>query len=369
MSKVKFLDGLRGICCFIVLIDHSINTLKQDIRFTDMPGIDGYIRKIIALSPLNIIYSGISSVCIFFILSGFVLSIKYNKTRDDRLLFEGAIKRYPRLMIPVLSSMIFMYLTFLISNSLSGTTFNLPFLSAIYQGLYLSAFTHTPLDNYPLWSISFEMLGSLLLFSALSLFSRENKKTLLMLALFVFLYFSNSFYCLFVAGSLFCIHKESKYLNPNKVTKLIIFIAGIFIISTPLPRPDVQLYSGLYSYLKITKGIPYRELYDFLMMTGSIMIFYAIINSKIAERILSMRSILFLGKISFPLYLTHATILTIASSIYFLYGIEQSMINYLVTMLLVIPVCVTVSLVFERFIDAPAVRLSSKIANAIMVRK
>ena len=42
-------------------------------------------------------------VDIFFILSGFVLTIGYFKKRDVKAIIGGTVKRYARLLIPVLA--------------------------------------------------------------------------------------------------------------------------------------------------------------------------------------------------------------------------------------------------------------------------
>lgn len=65
MKKIGYLEGLRGMCCFIVILDHCINTFKPDLRYTGLSDAGGLIRKLIALTPLNLIYSGIAPVCIF----------------------------------------------------------------------------------------------------------------------------------------------------------------------------------------------------------------------------------------------------------------------------------------------------------------
>ena len=65
MKKIDYLEGLRGMCCFIVLIDHCVNSFKPDLRFTSLTSFGGEIRRIIGWGPLNLIYSGIAPVCIF----------------------------------------------------------------------------------------------------------------------------------------------------------------------------------------------------------------------------------------------------------------------------------------------------------------
>lgn len=63
--NLGYLDGLRGVLCFLVLIEHCINFYKPDLRFTELSGTPGLIRRIIISSPLNIIYNGDMAVYMF----------------------------------------------------------------------------------------------------------------------------------------------------------------------------------------------------------------------------------------------------------------------------------------------------------------
>ena len=133
IGNTGYLDGLRGICCLLVVIDHCIGTFKPDLRWTGLDGIGGIIRRIVQLSPLNIVYNGSVSVYIFFILSGYVLSIKFFKHKDSRIVLDGVIKRIPRLMLPVLSSMIFMYLVYSLSSAFLDSSHNPSVWGYIYD--------------------------------------------------------------------------------------------------------------------------------------------------------------------------------------------------------------------------------------------
>lgn len=66
-ERIDFLDGLRGIACLLVMFHHSFKSL---------------IKLILEKINLDEIYYYTSSISqsgveIFFILSGFVLSIKF----------------------------------------------------------------------------------------------------------------------------------------------------------------------------------------------------------------------------------------------------------------------------------------------------
>ena len=60
-------------------------------------------------SPFYVFIHGSFWVYVFFILSGFVLSIRWFKTRNHRSIYGAVFRRYLRLMLPVLGVHIIYY--------------------------------------------------------------------------------------------------------------------------------------------------------------------------------------------------------------------------------------------------------------------
>lgn len=108
VNKLSYLESLRGIAALIVVIDHAVNMFAPHLRWVNMEGLPGDLRRYVAWSPLSLIYSGIPAVWIFFLLSGFVLSYKFlNSPNDISPVLSGIYKRYFRLVIPILGATIF----------------------------------------------------------------------------------------------------------------------------------------------------------------------------------------------------------------------------------------------------------------------
>ncbi|AFJ46556.1 conserved hypothetical membrane protein [Shimwellia blattae DSM 4481 = NBRC 105725] len=356
---------MRGICCFIVIIDHCINFYKPDIRFTGMSGVGGEFRRLIAWTPLNIIYSGIAPVCIFFILSGFVLSLKFNQSHDNKIIFSGVVKRYPRLILPILASMIIMYCVYFLLYHYTGYNMNLTFWEAITQALYFAPFEHTALTNYALWTISYEMYGSFLVFALLSFFGSHKYRILFYSIVFLFLYINNSFYSLFVFGMILSdmfVHGKCSF---TAYARIIFLVLGIIFVTTPYQRDGVELYRGMYSYISYFDGVEYKTLYQLFMLTGSMLLFCSLCGSNIAELILNKKPFQYLGKISFPLYVMHATILTVVTWVLKNTVSEVSLTNFLVTFFGTVVLCFMISSLFEKYIDVPAIKISSKLSKKL----
>ena len=60
-------------------------------------------------SPFFTLFDGEFWVIVFFILSGFVLSIRWFKTRNHRSIYGAVFRRYWRLMLPVLAIHVIYY--------------------------------------------------------------------------------------------------------------------------------------------------------------------------------------------------------------------------------------------------------------------
>ncbi|EPJ9039590.1 acyltransferase [Serratia ureilytica] len=365
MKKITYLEGLRGICCFIVIIDHCVSIYKPDIRYTSFSDIGGMLRRLIAWTPLNIVYSGIAPVCIFFILSGFVLSIKFNKTHEGSAIFNGVVKRYPRLVLPILASMLMSALLYYILKYTTGHVIELGFIPAILEAVYFAPFQHVPLHNYALWTISFEFYGSFIVFGLLAFFGMHRRRLIFYALVFSFLYAWGSFYCLFVFGMILNdLYIDNKF-KIHGVLRALMFLIGIMLATSPYERDGVYLYGGIYKYIEYISVGSYRDTYQMLMLTGSMLIFMSILGSSLSEKLLENKLAQFLGRISFPLYVVHVCILNIIAAIAKSYYGDIHMSTFIMLLLVTVSVCLLLSYYFEKYIDLPSIKMANVFAKKI----
>ncbi|PHI31647.1 acyltransferase family protein [Budvicia aquatica] len=360
MNKIISLEGIRGLCCFIVIIDHCVNIFMPSLRFTGTEGVKGEILRVIALSPLNIVYSGLPSVYIFFILSGFVLSFKYNNN-DDKILISGVIKRYFRLAIPILVSMMFIFMIYKVSGHITGKGFGLSLVTAIKQAIFMSSDGDRVLYNYPLWTIPYEIYGSFLVFSLLAIFGRSNIR--LPIYLICLLLSVNTFYSMFIFGLIISDLSSRKNININRIFLSIMFFLGILFISTPLPRDGVETGIGIYSYVQFILGDNASKNYDIMQKIGCPLIFVSLFYSIKARSFFESSLFQFLGKISFSAYILHAGILSAIKNLADWHGISNNFISFLILSALSISITILISVPFERFIDIPTIRYTNKISK------
>ncbi len=94
-EKITYLDGLRGIAAINVMIMHFFIVLAPAMIYSNrMPSHFGNLEQFFSNTPLGLIGAGNFSVCIFFVLSGYVLTYKYFKTRDNSIIISSAVRRY-----------------------------------------------------------------------------------------------------------------------------------------------------------------------------------------------------------------------------------------------------------------------------------
>ena len=95
-----FLNGLRGIGAFSVYLFHRYSFFPQGGPYYTPPMTDPTWVTNIKATPFCVFFHGYFWVLVFFILSGFVLPLRWFKTRKPECIFSGCLRRYFRLMIP-----------------------------------------------------------------------------------------------------------------------------------------------------------------------------------------------------------------------------------------------------------------------------
>lgn len=87
MQKRLYLEGLRGLLSLIVVVHHFI-LLFQPLVFLGSNNPDDFKTRplsgsiLLANTPLNLFMNGNWAVCMFFVMSGYVLSVKYFQTSN-----------------------------------------------------------------------------------------------------------------------------------------------------------------------------------------------------------------------------------------------------------------------------------------------
>nr|WP_253199105.1 acyltransferase [Clostridium gasigenes] len=375
VGKIKFLDGLRGGAAFIVVIAHYIQVFYPTVFNGNIESIHtkNNLELIFYKTPLNLFFNANFCVCIFFVLSGYVLSIKFFKHNDKEIIISGMLKRYLRLAIPVLAVLTLSYLMrkcnlFYFGDVSSITKTEImnrylikyDYIDILKQSLFQIFIFDIETYNAVLWTMKYEFIGSFIVFFILILFSHcKHKKTLSIALILIFL---NSYYLGFVLGCLLSYISINKKIKIKKITLKFLLLISLFFGSYPY-------YQGSNSIYYII-SIKFGEINNFILFhtLGGALLVFVIINFKTLQNIFSSRTMVFLGKISFSLYLVHFLFINSLGCYIFIKTVNyfNYHISFLVSFIITFLFSIVTAYSFNRIIDTPAIYLSNKFSKFIL---
>lgn len=380
MKKIRYLDGLRGLAAFIVVIHHFILAFYPALysgsgKMIHLPaGTEAFASG----SVINLLYNGNFAVCIFFVLSGYVLSHKFFLQKDHDIITASAVKRYVRLVIPVAFSVLCAYLLMKFSlfynqqaAHLSGSDwlwgfwrFSPNFLDAVNQMFVGTFFSNVFEYNMTLWTIAFEFFGAFLVFGFLALFGKmKNRHWAYLVAIVIFF---QSYYLAFILGVLLSdlmAHKNTiiRKFDRSKIIRTVLLLTGLFLGSYP---SDLDVTGTMYAFMFNTFFVNPAVVYHIL---GSFLVIMVLLDSRRMQKFFSGRYLLFLGEISFAMYLLHFIILGSFSSFIFLKlePILPYWEAFMITFLLSVGLIFGVSYLAYVYVDKRAVQLSHMIYDRL----
>lgn len=334
-------------------------------------------EPLIYSTPLYLLINGSFAVFIFFVLSGYVLTYRFFATGDQSILGAGAIRRYFRLLPPIVLSLA---LTFVVMTVFLGwiesvyTITNHPWMSEYFthpsdifdiarQMFWGSFFDNTVVYNKVLWTMNIEFVGSLLVFSFASLFGRTPNRWIFYLGAGLFLL--NTYYLPFILGMLLADmynreHRKTFTINNGGIL-LFILGAGLFLGTFNKRISYIWIFQDLLLGYHLTLDIQEKIFYSI----GAFLLLLALLNSAKLKAALSNRLLSFLGNISFSMYLLHMIIFGSFSSVLFTLLINSLHLPYLVAVCITFPPTIAVvllsSYIAYRIVDLNGIRLSKRI--------
>ncbi|MGN5648391.1 acyltransferase family protein [Bacillus sp. Brlt_9] len=334
MNRYEELDSIRGISSLVVMIGHHlmIFSVFQNYSYQDNKPFVMYLLK---ETPARLIFSsGNESVIIFFVLSGFVLYRSIQNNYDSYGSF--LLKRICRIYIPYIVAILIAILcqTTMSEYGISHLSewFNRSWtiessLSLIVQHILLVGKYNTDAYNGVIWSLVHEMRISMIFPLVLMVCLRKTLRGSL-LSLFSFsicsvvilLLFHSSltltsyaltlhYTVLFLLGALVAKYKKNVivfYSNRTKNEKIAWFLFAILL----------YMYEGLIGEIKLLNNFIFR---DYVVAISACLFVILSLSVSTLSSLLRNKYLLYLGKISYSLYLYH--IISLFSLIYMLHEI------------------------------------------------
>jgi peptidoglycan/LPS O-acetylase OafA/YrhL len=300
------------VAALVVFTAHLLIVLVPNLIAVN--GGIGWAARLTTLgkSPLAVLWNGNSGVCVFFILSGYVMT---DFARHTTLSLPAqSIRRYLRLAIPILITSVFswalLYLGLMhnvVDPDLTGGwlanwyRFEPSALHMIYEALAGTFLTGSNAYNPNLWTMEPELMGSLFVMLFCTIARGRVERTLLFALLMVL--YRGDYLPLFAVGAL--LHDYERELALLRgAAAIVMFIAGLYICSLPSVGPDIALPWHVL--------LPRIFSFDndrYWHSIGAMLIVAALLQSEPLQAAFASRVGRFLGRISFTLYLIHIPLL------------------------------------------------------------
>lgn len=417
------LDGLRGLAALIVYLSHTVGWWYGSEGLIEH-GFGYHGEHMIATFPFmrSFFSGGAAAVTVFFVMSGYVLSlssllkIKDGKVKETRrYALAAAIRRPFRLFMPVAAiSFVFalcMHLPFGLAPHLPWPEPQPTLLSELWKWLREFGWTinifakHGTFDHWypydpPAWTMAAELKGSIVVFGILALSSSASLRqrfaifgtvgvTLLFLyqwelACFMF----GIVLAMFSVYEIKLSHQDLSWGKP--VVDHIAFFVGWYLLGQPHGQREPEISYSTPGWYILTMLIPANyynnEFWRFWNAIGATMLIYGVMNIHWVQCLLQRPTLRFLGKVSFSLYLIHIPFTwTIGDRICRLLGVIRQdfetpydkmlevpdigpmgfSTGFVCWQAIVLPINLILALFATKWIDNPSVKLSKRITTKL----
>jgi len=381
-KRFAALDGLRGLAALAVVFCHVLSsspTYNPLTGATTLAHTDRSLRYWLVASPLHLLWNGSLAVILFFVLSGFVLTLPLMRALDDytgRLPEKSWRSYYPRrllrLYLPVAGALLAAYALVLAwpRHRVASAS---DWLNSFCSGISPAHLLHDlallagvgSLDP-PLWSLRQEVVCSLLLpafflvarvkfvplwtklagcvgfiLAASSLKPADESNSTLALSLTLLGAFGLG---ALLASDLRWKERLSSWSAPKKLGLLLVSVLAANSYWTALAL-------GVHSSLLLAMG------YTASLVGGAGLIVSVLVSARLSKQLCS-KAVSWLGARSFSLYLSHLPVLiALALAI----GPRRTWLLFLASL----PVLFVVAELFYRVIERPSHRLSAAVGRRL----
>lgn len=347
--RIAALDSIRGIAAFLVLLSHCYVTLPDSLQAT----------LALERTPFSLLVLGRPSVIVFFVLSGFVLSLSLMSPRAPSYP-AFVVRRICRIYLPFAVAILVAAAARMLIQPTPiealSTWFNSDWRTPVDLSLLVGhlAMLGTNIDmslNNPIWSLVIEMRISLVFPLLLLLVGRSLKTTAA--ALLVCLVISE-----LIARSPLLPRQAYSGETLVQGTLFTVYFVAFFVLGILLATQRdrvIELVRALHPWLRrllwlaAIAGLGISR--DIVNGFSAALIIALTLGSAGAQARLCTPVLQWLGRISYSLYLTHVIVLL--ATIHLLYGT----LPLAVLLPMVAVLALAVAHVFNAVVEQPAIEL------------
>ena len=335
---------------------------------------DTTLSVILGYPPLSLLWAGDAAVKVFFVLSGFVLALIFLRPEPPSYAAFGA-KRVCRIYMPYV---IVVAAALLLMMALSQR--QAPELSEWFHGswnhpvtgpllwdhaLMLGQSKYNFVDN-PIWSLVHEMRYSLVFPIIMWAVIRADWRKIIGASMAIsvaamfglsrsggfWLIDSAQYAFLFVAGAAIAKHRtevECRFRNLHPACSIFLAAAVVLLLSA-----HGFAYAGSHAVRQAASLGPFF---------GAVLLLMLVIGSSRAQQMLERKPCLWVGRVSYSLYLSHLVVLLT------LIHLLQGFLPAYLTIVCVPPLALAAAYVLFRFVERPAMALGRILECRIDARR
>nr|MBQ8253567.1 acyltransferase [Lachnospiraceae bacterium] len=373
-QKLDFVNGLKALACLMVFNFHFIHFYYCGMY--SLAPADFHAETfelLIGKTPLCLLIGGKFAVRIFLVISGFFVGYRFFLTGDRRSLTAGAVKKYFRLVFPILTANIAIYACMKLGLYMNGEAtamagsrvfagnynqFTPSLLGAVKEAVWGCFLTGENQYNGPIWCMTYEFLGTLLVAAVLSLVGNSKVRYVVYAVMLVI--FMRSDFLAVICGMMVC---DLTYRQPAWLKKLtgqkwlmwLMLLAGIFLGS--YPSIGERLEGTVYALL------PPHVMFYYAIAAACIL--FALLHLKAPQKVLGVKALTWLHTYSYAFFLTHFMVLCTFSCGFYLAFREKmnyhvlAAVNYVLSFALTLAISVLV----HKFAEKPGMKFANQFAD------
>jgi peptidoglycan/LPS O-acetylase OafA/YrhL len=327
-KRINRLEACRGMAAMVVVFSHTLLAFEPSIVGETLDQRTSYS---LSGTIFYTFFNGTGAVVFFFVLSGYVLSIKCFQSPHPELIACAVFKRLPRLagittVVTVLSALIWLSGLYYYwpAAELTGSLWlgkfggaNLPndfvptIAGAIAQGSWRTFFTGESYLDMSLWTMRHELHGSFLVFLSAPFFiyvlRRKVVWLLLLIGIVIFRY-SDIYMIPFLCGLGISYYDPLVKVRHSPWYTVVLLVGGLYLLGFAFPDRHYTVFVIWGGLLNVVPEIA-------ILSIGATAVIVAILRSPTAEKILGGKFGAMMGRLSFPIYLVHVPVICSAASL------------------------------------------------------
>jgi peptidoglycan/LPS O-acetylase OafA/YrhL len=306
-TRLDALDAVRGVAALVVVLHHLAHTF--------------WPAALHATAPWRSAFDGSFAVTIFFVLSGSVLSIAYFERPVPETLADAALRRYVRLTVPVLASVLLGYVVLrfgAFANVAAADVmgrgpdqwlrhfygFAPRVWDALAEGTYRVYLTYDSSHSYNavLWTMGVEFSGSFFVLAFLALAGGLRRRWLVYLVVAAVLHSHWPYALHFMIGVALCdvyvrARRAPRRRHLGGIAGTALLVLGVFVGSAAPGWFGERLGVGLAARRLDCQSV------------GAALVVAVALFCPVWQRVLRLSWLTGLGRVSFSLYLVHQIII------------------------------------------------------------